>query len=574
MGRLARLWLLAATWLVVAACTAPAPAPASGGDGREPRSGARKTLTISLEGEINALATSLDSSGVSGLSTYVHSFLHNYVTVDGDNDEVLPQLASELPSVDAGTWKVLDDGRMQVTWKLRKGALWHDGAEFTAADVKFGWEVEAHPANPLGVRTATIQVVESMEIPDPHTLVVYWKGPNRFGGQMMRGEIEPLPRHLLEADFRANAEAFGGHAYFLDTSVVIGTGAYRAITWERGSHLVAEAFDRYHQGRAKIDRVIFKFIPDDQTTLANILSGEVDVANRGFSYDGALYLEREWVATGKGTVQNQPTNWRYNLFQFRPEVVQPRDLLQRDVRKAVILAFDKESAVEAMFPGLGKQMVAHAIGYPGTPIGDALERTIVKYPYDPNRAEQLLEAAGWRKGGDGILAKPNGEQFLLALNASTSDEDSTVFALMESDLRKVGIKLSFATFGGRRQEPALSVQFTGLQKTGFPFNHPTFGGRWDSRLVAGPENRYGAANRSGYVNPRVDELLDRLDASIRPQEELRYWGDVWRIITDDATAMSLYFVPQPIAVRKGVTGVIPPNPSGSTNWRVHLWDIE
>lgn len=563
-----------ASVLLVTACTGPASTP-----GRPPGTGASltqsKAITISLEGEVNALATELDATGVSGLSSYVHAFLHDYVTVNGDRDEVLPQLAATLPSLDDGTWKVFEDGRMQVTWHLRPGVLWHDGTEFTSADVKFGWEVTVDPAAPLGQVPRQSRAIEAIDTPDPHTLVVHWKQPSRFGAQMMRSQINILPRHLLEEAFLANKEAFGGHAYFISTDALIGTGPYRPTDWVRGSHLVAEAFDRYHQGRPKIDKVTFRFIKDEQTTLANVLAGEIDVANRGLSWNGVQSLQREWARTGAGTVQNQPTNWRHVLFQFRPALASPSGLLDPRVRQALIHGVDRKALIEGIFPGAGPDVVAHSIAYPGTPIGDAVEPHIVKYAHDPTRASALLREAGWHAGGDQVLVNPSaGERFRLEFNAGGGDEDDKTFALIESNYRPLGIELFYQSFGGRRQTPEESVTFTGLQKTGFPFNHPRFGRRWDSREVAGPENRYAGGNRSGYTNQQLDGVLDRLERSLRFEDELRYWGEAWRIITAAPAVLSLFFVPQPIAVRKGVEGVFPTNPSGDATWRVHTWDIK
>lgn len=564
-----RFRLLPLILLVAVGCTAPGASPTE-----RSASVRTKAITISLEGEINALATELDATGVSGLSAYLHDFIHDYLTVRGDRDEVLAQVAQELPSLEAGTWKVLSDGRMEVTWRLRPGVRWHDGTELTSADVKFGWEVSVDPAAPLGVAAPTARSIEAIETPDPYTTVVRWKQPSRFGGQMARNQVNLLPRHVLAQDFLANKSGLASHPYFTSTDVVVGTGPYRPVVWERGSHLTLEAFDGYYQGRAKIDRVTFRFIRDEQTTLANVLSGAVDVANRGVTYEGTLFVQQEWARTDMGTVQNQPTNFRHSLFQMRPDVANPTDLLDPRVRRALIHGFNREQLVEGIFPGVGPEMVAHSIGFPGTPIGDAVDPRIVRYPFDPRRAMALFEEAGWRPGLDGLLAKPSGERFRLELNASGGDEDNKTFALMEGDYRRLGIELTFKTFGGRRQTPEESARFSGLQKTGLPFNQPTFGARWDSREIAGPENRYSGGNRSGYASPAFDRALDELERSLRFSDELRQWGEAWRILTEDAAVMGLFFVPQPILVRRGVLGPLPANASGSATWRAHTWDVQ
>lgn len=556
--------------LTAAGCAGPGTMSQASG---EP-AGGKKAITISLEGEIQALATELDSSGVSGLSTYLHDFLHNYLTVHGDNDEVLPQLAAQLPSLEDGTWKVLPDGGMEVTWKLRPGVLWHDGTEFTSADVKFGWEVTVDPVAPLGVQGEVAQRITAMDTPDPYTVVTHWKDPSRWARELGRMQINLLPRHLLEADFLANKAGLATHPYFTSTDVIIGTGPYRAVEWVRGSQLTALAFEQYWAGRPKIDRVTFMFIKDNNTVLANLLAGQIDVANRGLNWDAVQFLRREWVPQGKGEVQVQPTNYRHNLFQFRPELASPADLTNANVRRALIYALNREQLVEGVFPGVGGQTVADSIGYPGTPVGDALERTIVKYPYDARRASQLLEDAGWRRGEDGMLAKPTGERFRIELQAGGDTEDDKTFLLMEPDYKAVGIELAYASFGGRRQTPEDATKFPGLQKTGLPYNQPTFGRRWDSRQIAALENRYSGGNRSGYASPLVDQALDKIDRSIRFEEELSWWGEAWRHITDDAAVMGLFFVPNPIAQRTGMHGAFAANPSGAAQWRAHTWDLD
>jgi ABC-type transport system substrate-binding protein len=167
--------------LLVTACSA-APSTRTGvTDSQQPTTpAARKAITIALEGEINALATELNASAVSGLSSYMHAFLTNTMTMNGDDDEIRPLLTTELPSIEAGTWKVFDDGRMEVTWRLHHGVLWHDGTEFTSADVRFGWQAVADPVA-LGRSSLTVRQMEDVTTPDPYTVVVHWKETSRFG---------------------------------------------------------------------------------------------------------------------------------------------------------------------------------------------------------------------------------------------------------------------------------------------------------------------------------------------------------------------------------------------------------
>ncbi len=558
--------------MLTVACTA-APATRTGPTDAQPAAQVgRKAITIALEGEINALATDLNASSVSGLTSYLHAFIHNTMTMEDDEDEVRPLLATELPSLEAGTWKVFDDGRMEVTWRLHRGVLWHDGTEFTSADVRFGWQVAADPVA-LGRSSLTLRQMQDVTAPDPYTVVVHWRETSRFGGEMGRTQMTPLPRHILEPAFLADTSTFAAQPYFSDHEALVGNGAYRLLTWERGSHATVEAFDRYYGGRPKIDRVTFRFIPDPRTTMANVLSGAVDIAYRGIGYDEAVFIQQEWAKSDGGTVQNAPTNYRHILFQMRPEMAVPRDLLNVQVRRALMYGANREDMVQAVFPGVGPEMVADGIGWPGSANGDAVRQSVARYAYDPTRAAALLDSVGWRRGGDGILVKATGERFDMELRSSGTSEFERIFTLMKRDYGQLGIELSLLSFGGRIQDPSIQAYFPGMLQTGFPFNFPTFGNRWQSRNVDGPENRFSGGNRSGYINPALDTVLDNLERAIRPQDEARLYGDAWRILTEEMAVMSLYFVPQSVAVRKGITGALPKNPSGLPTWRVQTWDV-
>jgi len=531
----------------------------------------RKAITVALPAELNALATDLGVFGaLSRPTSYVHAFLHSYVTVRDDKDDASPQAAAELPSLEAGTWKLLDDGTMAVTWKLRRGIRWHDGTEFTSADIRFGWQVAADPATPLSGIRSVARFIDDVETPDPYTAVVRWRQPSQFGGEMARGQLDPLPRHVLEAAFNRDKESFVAQPYFTSTDVFVGAGPFRVVAWERGSHIVAEAFDGYFLGRPKLDRVTFRFMQDQRVVLSSLLAEAVDIAHTALGFEEATLVQQSWAGSGGGTVLMAPSNYRHILPQARSSEAQPADLLDQRVRKALMYALDRGQLVEAVFPGTN--LVAHSIGAPGTPIGDAIERQLVRYPYDQARASGLLEEVGWRRGGDGILTK-GGARFQIELRSQGLPEIDKVFAVMQQDYRRVGIDLVLLDLPGT-QNPQDYAVYPGLVISGLPTNFPSFGARWHSRSIARAENRWAGSNSSGYSSPALDRALDAIDRSIQRDELLGHWSDAWRTMSDDVAVMSMYYFPQPTAVRKGLTGVLPSNPFGSPTWEVYRWDIQ
>ena len=156
----------------------------------------------------------------------------------------VPWLAAALPSLDDGTWKVRDDGRMDVTWKLRQGIRWHDGVELTSADLKFGWEIGKDAATQVAP-SGVARFVEAVATPDPYTAIFTWTAPSQLGAQAGVREFDVLPRHILDG-----AERLGllDHPYFSDPGTFVGSGPYRPVSWDLGSSVTLEAFDDYFLG--------------------------------------------------------------------------------------------------------------------------------------------------------------------------------------------------------------------------------------------------------------------------------------------------------------------------------------
>jgi ABC-type transport system substrate-binding protein len=98
--------------------------------------------------------------------------------------------------------------------------------------------------------------------------------------------------------------------------------------------------------------------------------------------------------------------------------------------------------------------------------------------------------------------------------------------------------------------------------------------RFNGALVAGPHNRFTGTNSHGYQNPEVDRLLAAIDGSVRPEERVRSWAEVWRILTDEVALIPLYYFPSPYTIRKGITGPLPANPVDTPTFMVHTWEAQ
>src|SRR5438552_5495759 len=278
----------------LAAC-APAPGPAGGngsapGENAAPR-GPQRTLNIALRGEPPTLATKPLVAFTNALRPPLNLF---NAELDFTDEREVPfaYLAQAIPQINTDTWRVMPDGRMETTYKLKPNLTWQDGTALSAEDFVFAWRVYATPQ--LGVSgSPPIGMMEEVVAPDPNTVVIRWKQPYADAASL-RDEFQALPRHILQDNFQTmDPVAFSGLPFW--GPEYIGLGPYKLDHWEPGASMEASAFDGYVLGRPKIDRLRLVFISDPNTALANVLAGEVQyVGEYVFADDHAATLEREW----------------------------------------------------------------------------------------------------------------------------------------------------------------------------------------------------------------------------------------------------------------------------------------
>ena len=557
--------------LLVTACANPVSRPSDMGSqsGVSPNAPPeRKAIEILIRGGPNAFIA--DVGGLSGPtarpSRYFHEFVNAYVTTRDHDDEVAPHLAAALPSLESGTWKLLPDGGMEITWKLRPGIKLHDGTDLTSDDVKFAWEVASDPLTLVGASTIA-RFVDRVDTPDAQTFVMHWKQTNQLGGELGERQFDVFPRHALEESYRTDPAGFSNLPYLTSLDAFVGAGPYRPTEWERGSFVVVKAWDGYFLGRPRIDRITFRVIPDSRTALANLLSEAADASYLALEYPESRILEREWSASGKGVVQLAPGGAQYLLPQFKTELTAPPDLLNVQVRKALMHAMNRQDLTDAL--DLGPGMVADSTTLPGTAIGDAVGSAVVRYPYEPSRAAALLSEAGWQPGAEGMLIK-DGRRFEVEFRAPPGSATAVVFPILEQQYRVVGITLTLQHYVPANIQE--QVTYPGLLSIGLPTNNLTFAQRWHSRSIAGPQTRYAGANVMGYAEPTTDAAIDRLLMAVRREDQLRYWGEAWRRITEDVAILPMYYNVDSYAARKGLMGLQPRNPLGGAAYQIHLWE--
>jgi len=558
------VFLFVALFVVVSAC-----APAAGPGGAAPPGSGQargpKTLTIAVLREPATIDGFTGEGGSRGGAGEAGSLMQDLLTVTDPYEVDQPQLAVELPSAEKGTWLSNADGSMDVTWKLRENARWHDGAPFTSADVLFSVQLHKDP-DLAHAYTGQARIMQSATAPDASTVVIHW---SRVDVRALDTRvIAPVARHLLESIYTTDKEAFINSPRF--TGEFVGLGPYRLVNWERGSHMEMARFDDYWQGRPPLDRVFVSFIRDTSALLANALAGAVDlVLPPSIEIEQAAELRRRWEGTGHQVRVEPIPRIQYFEPQMGQDLARPRNGFPvLSVRQGLYHALDRQALADVMTLGLGP--AADSWFRPDEPVRRELESAIPKYPYDRARAQQLLSQGGWERGADGTLAHgPSGERFEMELWMNPQSSEKAL-AIVADQWKGVGVDSKIYVIPpARAEDREHTAQHSGPLLTGGFID--TLLVRYDSRDIASAANRWSGRNRAGYVNPRADALLDRLATTIDARERVPLLRDQVQTMMEDIALMPLYWEPRPILALRTVRGDIHPHNSG---WNVFTWDKE
>lgn len=552
-------WLVAGVALV--ACAAPQRADQAGSQGAQPAPGAAqpKRVTAAIMGDPPALATALAGFGIRGVDAIEH-LLNAGLTIVDNRGTLQPRLAEAVPSLDAGSWTLLPDGMMETTWRIRHGALWHDGAVVTADDFLFRARLAQDRELPL-FTNAAYALTDAIEAPDPSTIKVRWKQPYIDADALFNDP--PAPKHLLERPYLGNKAGFPGLAYW--TEEFSGTGPYRLRELVRGSHLVLDANDRYVLGRPRIDIVEIRFIPDPTTIVANILAGEVELTlGKTLSAEQAVEVANQWPG---GKLEFTPSN----AVSVYPQLLTPNPPIVSNpaFRRALLHAVDRQQLVDALL--LGRSSIAHSFLFPGQAQYQAIEARLSRYDYDPRRAAQMLEALGYSRAGDGMFRDSAGQPLSVELRTYTVDVNQKATLTVADFWQRVGVAVT---------PNVMSPQ--AAQNNEYVFTYPAFilqrytsdvGGlrNLHSSRTPLPENNFRSGNVSRYVNAEFDALLDRYFSTIPLNERTEVLGQIIFHIADQLTQMGLFFDAEPTVLSGRLQNVAARWPSSTQAWNAHQW---
>ncbi len=563
--------------LTLTACAQPAAPSAPASNGATPAETAPRaprTLVLAIGNEPEILTA---VTGVSGSIAMPLRLFNAGVALKDERGNAQPYLAEALPQLNTDTWKVFPDGRMETTYRLKPGLTWHDGTSLAAEEFVFAWRLLGTPAFGTAGR-APISLMEEVLAPDPRTVVVRWKRPFPDAATMMGGgdfDFTPLPRHILEGVFSAeHPEAFALHPFW--TREFVGLGPFRLDRWEPGVVIEAAAFDGHALGRPRIDRLRIRFIKDPNTAVSSLLAGEIQVTDEtALNFAQGQVLKREWGARNMGDVLYVANNLNYAGVQLRPELANPKGLLDVRVRRAVAHAVDKNALNEALFEGGG--MLADSLISPQVDYYPQVERAITTYAYDPRRAEGLMTEAGFTRGADGIFTHPVDGRFDAEVRYSDRGgaEAGVGAPVLQQIWRQAGFDTHLFAYPSvyqrdgqyRSQYPALDYTAGGNDESGVLHSVST-------PYIPKAENRWTGQNRGGWSNPDFDRVLEAYDVTLEPAQRIPQVVDMLKIVSDQLPWIPFYFNLRVIAHSSALSGLKIAAPGATRAHNVHEWELK
>jgi peptide/nickel transport system substrate-binding protein len=440
----------------------------------------------------------------------------------------------------AERWDVSKD-EMTLTFYLRKGVKWHDGEEFTAADVDFTYRYMIDPKTPTAYGEPFRQIRHA-EVVDRYTYRVTYEKP--YAPALLSWGLWILPRHILEPAWKAGVDLRTTR----QNRFPVGSGPYRFGEWKTGEKIVVEANPDYFEGRPYLKRVVYRIIPDQSTIFLELKARNIDLASltpiqyrRQTDFPAFLkafhryrYLSNSYAYLG------------FNLLDAR--------FKDKRVRQAIAHAINKQEIIEGVLLGLGRPAVG-----PYKPGTWWYKDDVKTFPFDPERASALLAEAGWRRQtADGILEK-DGKPFSFTIRTNQGNQVRQQTAeIIQRRLRAVGIDAKIHvvewaafinTFIRKKDFEAIILGWgLGMDPDQYEI--------WHSSQTGSDE-----LNHISYKNPKVDELLEAGRRTFSQEKRKAIYGELQDVLADDQPVIFLY-VPDALPVVSARVHGIEPAPAG------------
>lgn len=447
----------------------------------------------------------------------------------------------------AERWEFSEDG-LKLTFYLRQGLTWHDGEPFTAADVEFTFLMQSMPGlgpDNMGNKFVSFFVgqkelieagttMSGMHVLDDYTISFDLLAPvnpetlyERLNGSCI------APKHLLSHYLdRDKAKDILADPW-ATTAAHVGLGPFRVVEYVPDQYVVYEPFENYWRGRPVLDKLIYRSFADSLTVSAALENDEIDVG---------------WIPESEYERMQEIESLYFHLaktqaFHGSPFNTRQAALSDKRVRQALLMAVDREALVETIWKN-ATTVVHSPIDVPR--FGDS--PNLIKYPYDPERAKQLLTEAGWDP------------ERKLRWTMGELPADDTLFAAINDYWAAVGVQTEYQIIGQDDSKMMAPEWDFDLYRSAYPLASPaTVAGHLDTRVCT--------HSCPGIVNPRMEKLFDEYIQVKTEDEYKQIVFELQDIISDEVPYLMLARIANIWGINKRVTG-IEPIYGVSNNWEM------
>jgi len=485
---------------------------------------------------------------------------------------LVPILAAEVPSVQNGG--VGRDGKT-VTWKLKRGVQWHDGKPFTADDVVFNWEYAADPAT-AATTIGTFKDIDKIEKVDSHTVKITFKRPVPFWADPFtsaRGQI--IPKHLFEA-------YKGGKSREAPANLKpVGTGPYKFVDFKPGDTVKAEINPQYHvANRPFFDTFEMKGGGDSvSATRAVVQTGEYDFC-WNVQVEDEILVRMEQGGKGKidiaeaGNIEHIQCNstdpWKEVDGERSSTKTTHPFLGDPAVRQALTLIVDRASIQEQIYGRLGRS-TANFLNAPAR-----FNSKNMKWEFNVDKANALLESAGWKKGGDGIRAK-DGKRLKMVFQTSINQPRQKTQAIIKQAAAKVGIDIEIKSvvasvfFSSDVANPdTYSKFYTDIQMYTTTMGSPDpelFMNQFTVAEISSKDNKWQGRNIPRWRNEEYDRVFKAAETELDPVKRAAHFIKLNDLVIGNGVVI-------PVLWRMVISGVS--NKLKGTDisgWDSNLWNL-
>ncbi len=483
-------------------------------------------------------------------------------------------LCAELPTLENGGAKLetTPDGKpgMAVTYKIQPKATWGDGVPLTTEDVLFTWRAGRHPQSGFSGEEFYRRVYK-IDAPDAKTFTLHYDKVF-FEYNALGGGFDILPAHIEAKIFdAAPADYRTRSAYVSDTTNKgLYFGPYRIAAVTTGSHVTLERNETWWGQAPAFNRVTVRSVENTSALEANLLSSAIDkiAGDLGLAIDEAIAFEKRHGAKFNIVTKPGLVYEHIDLNLANPILADAR------VRRALLLAVDRASMTKQLFAG--RQPVADSNV---TALDWIHTEDTAKYPFDPKRAAQLLDEAGWMQKQKGaIRTNAKGEKLNLEFMSTAGNRSrELVQQVLQSQWKEAGIEVRIRNqparvfFGetvSQRKFEAMAM-FAWIAS---PESVPR--SQLHSAHIPRADNNWAGQNYTGYANPKMDALIEAIEVELdRPKRE-KLWHDLQKLYAEDLPVLPLYFRSNTHILPKWLKGVTPTGNLDMTTLWIETWRVE